>query len=55
MTIKNATLPELLSAILEHPELPAPIYNAIADGLTDIKNEVQPDEQTPEYIEVENV
>jgi hypothetical protein len=41
-------LPALISAVMNHPETPTSIYNALGEVLTDMSNEV--DYHTPEMV-----
>ncbi len=50
MQTTNATLAELLSAVLKHPDCPVPLYNTMVDEISDMQNDNPPDGDTPEYI-----
>jgi hypothetical protein len=57
MTQKKAildasNLPQLLSAVLAHPDLPERIYTGIADNLIDMNLSAQVNFYSPEMIEL---
>jgi hypothetical protein len=50
-TVNASALPELLAAVLTHPDLPERIYIAIADNLLDMNLSAQVNFFTPDMIE----
>jgi hypothetical protein len=51
-TVDAGNLPQLLSAVLAHPDLPERIYSAIADNLIDMNLSAQVNFYSPEMIEL---
>lgn len=53
---KTQSLPELLSAVLNHPDLPDPLHESIRSAVTDLFNskidqsEIDAFEQSPTYL-----